>query len=75
MPRLPKPQATTRLNLQLTTQVRERLESLQEKTEADSLTEVIRRALAVYEFLLHEKAAGNRVLIDRDGELVEVALM
>jgi predicted CopG family antitoxin len=43
-------------------EVRERLESLREKTDADSLSEVIRRALAVYDFLWSEREKGARLV-------------
>jgi hypothetical protein len=48
-------------------EVRQRLESLREKTDADSLSEVIRRALAVYEFLWSEREKGTR-LVARDAD-------
>lgn len=44
-----------RLNLVINDQVLQRLESLVDKTESETKTEVIRRALAVYEHLWHEK--------------------
>ncbi len=58
MPRPLVPGGRTRLNLAISPEVKARLENLQERTEADSMTEVIRRALAVYERLVD---------IDRDG--------
>ena len=45
-----------RLTLKIPTATSDRLEDLQEKTEAESLTEVIRRALLIYEFLLTKNA-------------------
>lgn len=42
--------------------MRQRLESLREKTDADSLSEVIRRALAVYDFLWSEREKGTRLV-------------
>jgi hypothetical protein len=65
----------TRLNLEVPESVRTRLEELRVLTEAQSMTEVIRRALAVYEFLVQEKSAGHRLIVDRGTERVEVALM
>ena len=46
--------------------MRQRLERLKAQTEADSLTEVIRRALAVYELLLEQKQAGWETIVRRD---------
>jgi hypothetical protein len=55
-------------------EVRHRLESLREKTDADSLTEVVRKALAVYDFLWAEREKGAKLLVrgadDKDRELV-----
>jgi hypothetical protein len=45
---------------------RERIERLRDATEADSLTEVIRRALAAYEVLVQARAAGAKLVI-REG--------
>lgn len=57
-------------------QVRERLENLREQTDADSLTEVIRRSLAVYEFLQDGIHDGGKVVMRRkDGSELEVALL
>lgn len=52
MPRPASKEARVRLNLDLPERVRERLERVRELSEADSLTEVIRRALTVYDTLL-----------------------
>lgn len=41
------------------------MDRLRELTEADSITEVVRRSLTVYEFLLSQK--GQLVLLDSDG--------
>lgn len=53
----------SRLNLELTEAVRGRLEDLRKRTEADSLAEVIRRALAVYEYLWAEREKGRQVVV------------
>jgi len=44
--------------------VREELELLRTKTHADSLGEVIRRALSVYQYLVDEKANGARIVLE-----------
>ena len=66
MPRPPASQIKKRLNLELSQSVRERLERLRDETEADSLTEVIRRALAVYDLLWEQRKKGWETVIRRD---------
>jgi hypothetical protein len=56
-------------------EVRRRLEELREETEADSLTEVIRRALAVYELLWRETRQHGELVIRRNGDEIRVALV
>jgi hypothetical protein len=68
---------TRRLTLDLSEPARERLENLRATTEADSLTEVVRRALAVYERLWDEQKRTGRVVIrgengESDRELILV---
>ena len=49
------------------------MEELKRATQADSLSEVIRRALAVYEFLWAEKRLGAKIVLrgeEGDKELV-----
>lgn len=53
----------TRLTLSIPTAVRERLEELQSATGAESMTEVIRRALAVYEVLIDARVLGEKVVV------------
>lgn len=49
---------------------------LQHETEADSMTEVIRRSLAVYEMLWNAQQEGETVLLrDTDGNEREVVLI
>jgi hypothetical protein len=49
-------------------EVRQRLEDLRERTKAESLTEVIRRALAVYETLWRSREEGQSVWIGERGD-------
>jgi len=75
MPRTPKKVPTTRLTLDLAEPVRQLMESLRDRTQAETLVEVVRRALAVYSFVSDEKAKGSKVIIrDKDGER-ELVLM
>jgi hypothetical protein len=63
MPRIAKTVPTRRLTMEMTEDVRKKLECLREETQADSLAEVIRRALAVYDFLWREKAEGAKLVV------------
>ena len=57
-----------RLNLEVQQDVKDRLDELQERTHASSLTEVIRRALALYNLVVdHQGDGGKVVLQNRDG--------
>jgi len=54
---------------------RERLESLRLQTHADSLTEVVRRALSLYDFVWAQKEKGGKLIVkDRNGEREVVVL-
>ena len=76
MPRPSRNQARVRLNLEMTEQVRAQLEELRDLTQADSMTEVIRRALAVYDFLWNEKEDGATTIVrTKDGKEREVLLL
>jgi len=55
--------------------VRDRLDRLREQTGADSLAEVIRRALAVYELLWEQKAANAEITVERDGAKKVIVLI
>ncbi len=76
MGRLPKKIPTSRLNLEMSQPVRTRLEKLRDQTCSDSLTEVIRNALAVYEYLFQNTRSGGKVVIHSpDGSEREVVLL
>ena len=73
MPRLPRTTPTSRLTLEMAEPVRKQLEHLRDQTHADSLTEVIRRALAVYDLLRQAKADGGTIVLhngDSERELM-----
>jgi hypothetical protein len=57
------------------TAVRKQLEALRDRTQADSLAEVIRRALAVYDFLHSEKEKGGRLVVQDDAGERELVLL
>lgn len=77
MPRLArKKEAIVHMTITVPARVRARLEELRELTEAESMSDVIRRALAVYDFLVIQKLGGGHVVLRRaDGSEVELALV
>ncbi len=75
MPRLKKDEARTRLNLELPQTARDRLEALRVETEADSLAEVIRRSLALYELLWQQQQQGVQIIARKGDEEKRVLLL
>lgn len=67
MPRLKKTEVTSRLNLQLSANTRKLIEKLQFQIDCDSMTEVVRRAIAAYDFIATESEKGSTFFIERDG--------
>ncbi|MGF6603301.1 hypothetical protein P3T23_008055 [Paraburkholderia sp. GAS448] len=66
--RPPRKRPKTRLNLDMHPEVKEQLEKLRDRIHADSMGEVIRRALAVYDYLHCEQSNGATMVIrTRDG--------
>ena len=63
MPRLPAKKNKSRLNLDLSELARKNLENLQLETDADSLSEVIRHSLNLYEVMVNAKKKGSTVII------------
>jgi hypothetical protein len=55
--------STSRLTLKMPEAVRKQMEHVTDQTHAQSLTEVIRRALAVYGLLRKAAAAGSQIVI------------
>lgn len=64
MPRLKSTSGKVRLNLEIPEDMKGRLKRLRDETYADSMSEVLRRALAVYEFVW-EESQNDSVLIIR----------
>ena len=75
MPRTPNKLKGGRLNLEIGIEVRERMEELKNETVARSLTDVVSRALAVYEFLWTEKKKGGKILVQDDEGTRELVLL
>lgn len=69
----PKRPEKVRLNLDLAPEVRVRLEELQMKTSADSLSEVVRRALAVYDVLVTYGGHAPKLMLE-DGTVEKLVL-
>jgi hypothetical protein len=61
-------QPKIRLNLDMSVEVKEQIERLRDQIHADSMGEVIRRALAVYDYLQSEQTNGSNLVIrSKDG--------
>jgi len=56
--KLPK----VRLNLDMPAEVKEKIEALRDANGIESLSEVVRRALAVYELVMSQQAAGTAIV-------------
>lgn len=76
MPRPPSTEKRVRLNLELPVRVRDQLERLRKMSEADSLTEVIRRAVRIFELLLEMRAAKATIIVRaKDGSEKEIIII
>ncbi len=69
------PPKTTRLNLDLNEGTRSRLEALRTFLSASSLTDVVRRAIAIFQAIIeNEKAGGQTILRDNKGKETKVVI-
>lgn len=69
MSREARKESRVRLTLDLRSDIREKLDNLQNKIGADSMTETIRRAIIIYNLLCDEKNKGNTIIFRTpDGE-------
>ena len=64
-----------RLNLELDQPTKRRLDRLKSNTEAASLTEVIRRALQLYEVVQQHVSGGGQVVLRMDEDETEVVFL
>jgi len=62
---------TKRVQMDMPPRSIERLKALQSKTEASSYAEVIKNALRLYEAIIEEVDAGNKLFVERDGKSAE----
>ena len=66
----------SRINLDVNYAFRKAWESLRDRTGSASLTETVRRAMALYDLAVTEIEAGSQILIEKpDGELERVVLL
>jgi predicted transcriptional regulator len=75
MPSANRPRKPHRLNLEMTDEVKNRLDRLRDQTQADSQAETIRRALAIYEWLWQKRQSGAEVVLrkpDGSESIVEI---
>ncbi|MGS1076456.1 ribbon-helix-helix protein, CopG family [Burkholderia gladioli] len=74
--RTARKQPKVRLNLDMSVEVKEQIEALRDRMRADSMSEVIRRALAVYDFMLTQQEAGAIVVLrSSDGSDTRLPLL
>lgn len=75
MPR-PKPEDRVRINLELSAETNRQLEALVERADAQTRTEVIRRALRVYDALLEIEEEGGSTTVERsNGDVMLLKLI
>lgn len=75
MPRPARKSPTTRLSFDVAEPIRHKIESLRDVTHADSMTEVVRHALDVYEFVCAEKSKGKIIVEKPSGDAREVVFI
>lgn len=70
-----KRKPNVRLNLTLSQDAKNRLEKLQRKTDADTLTEVIRRAIKLYDRAVDIEKAGGQLIVRSDAGEREILVL
>jgi hypothetical protein len=70
MPRSIRDNPKIRLNLDFSEVVKAQIEDIRDRTDAASMSEVLRRALSLYDAVLAAQGQGSAVII-RDAEGVE----
>ena len=66
--------AGTRLQLDLTPEAMKALTELQNRTDSVTRADVFKQALSVLDYLSKQVAEANKLLIERDGNLVEIVM-
>ena len=78
---MPKPNKTNpseriRLNLEFAPQIYDQMQEVQHRSHAASLTEVLRRALALYDLVTeHIIDGGDIVLVDNKGKQEKLRIL
>ena len=54
--------------------VKSQMESLRDRIGAETMAEVVRRALAVFDYVVEERESGAKILVERDGNTTEIAV-
>ena len=66
---------TVRLNLTLSPEAKERLEKLQEETDADTLAEVVRRAIKLYDYSVTCQNRGEKLMLTSENGNRELLIL
>lgn len=66
--------ASKRIQMDMPQRSVERLKRLQDVTEAASYAEVMKNALRLYEALIEEVEAGNKIMVKRGNEVVPLLI-
>ena len=64
-----------RLNLELTVKTLDRLEDIMIRSNASSKTEVITRALQMYDLVLDTQANGGSIVLEQGGDLKKLKVL
>lgn len=67
--------ARWRLNFMVSSDLKDKLESLQARAGGLTMTEVLRRALALYECAVEVEGEGGEMLIRKDGQIERVVML
>ena len=68
-------QEPIRLNLAIKPEVRSRMDALCSETSAETITELIRRSLAVYDYLWTQKKSGAKLIVQDENGQREIVLL
>jgi hypothetical protein len=62
--------------MEMSEEVKQRVEHLRDITDADTMSEVVRRALALYDYIWSEKLNGSvPILRDKNGKDRELVIL
>lgn len=75
MPRKTSLEKKIRLNLEVTEKTHDRIDRIRKLSEAETITEAIRRAVEVYEFFLKEQYSGTSKLLLRRADGTEILVL